>query len=172
MNKIISHLSGNSVSSNTSMAHFLYDKWHFGEKNGDKIDYSPLEALFLLEGKKMDVLFKGKKIGFDSLMIKFSRIDKKIHVKYIVFRDLRKKGYVVKSALKFGAEFRVYDKRGKNSEMHSKWLVFTEEDSKKISWHEFSSKNRVAHATRKNLLLAIVDSEKGITYYEVRWIKP
>ena len=35
-----------------------------------------------------------------------------------------------------------------------------------------SAKNRVAHSTKKNLLLAIVDEEEVITYYEVRWLRP
>jgi tRNA-intron endonuclease len=40
-----------------------------------------------------------------------------------------------------------------------------------MSWHEFSAKNRVAHSTRKNLLLAILDQEGDIIYYEVKWMK-
>ncbi|MBU1252016.1 MAG: tRNA-intron lyase, partial [Nanoarchaeota archaeon] len=38
--------------------------------------------------------------------------------------------------------------------------------------HDFSAKNRVAHSTKKNLLLAIVDEEGDVSYYEVRWVKP
>jgi len=86
-----------------------------------------------------------------------------------VFEDLRKKGYVVKTALKFGADFRVYEKKKKE---HSKWIVFVQKESKKIDWKEFASKNRVAHSTRKNLLLAITDDEGGIIYYEINWVKP
>ena len=97
--------------------------------------------------------------------------DKKIILKYPVFRDLRKKGYLVKTALKYGADFRVYEKGKKISEEHSKWVVFAEHESKKTSWHEFSAKNRVAHSTKKNLLIAIIDDEGDITYYEVRWVK-
>jgi tRNA-intron endonuclease len=90
----------------------------------------------------------------------------------LVFKDLRQKGYVVKTALKFGAEFRIYEKGSKPGNKHAKWIVFAEHESKKLSWHEFSAKNRVAHSTKKNLLLAIVDEEADITYYEVKWLKP
>ena len=93
-------------------------------------------------------------------------------IKYAVFKDLREKGYIVKTALKFGADFRVYPKGVKPGKKHAKWIVFVEHETGKLTWHEFAAKNRVAHSTRKNLLLAIVDEEGDITYYEVRWIKP
>jgi len=104
-------------------------------------------------------------------MKKLQRIDKRLEIKYPVFKDLRKRGYVVKTALKFGGDFRVYEKSLK-SKKHAKWIVFVDYESKRITWHEFSAKNRVAHSTNKKLLLAIVDEEGDITYYEVRWLKP
>ena len=85
---------------------------------------------------------------------------------------MREKGYVVKTALKFGADFRVYDKGKKPGKAHAKWIVFAEHESKKLTWHEFSAKNRVAHSTKKHLLLAILDEEGDISYYEVRWMRP
>ena len=106
------------------------------------------------------------------LLSRFQKSDKKISTKYLVFKDLRTKGYIVKTALKFGAEFRVYDKGKKPGKEHAKWLVITDRESNKAYWHEFSSKNRVAHSTKKNLLLALVDEEGEIIYYEVKWIKP
>lgn len=171
MQKIQAYFIGDIVSSNSPSAYFLYKKSHFGEKKEDKIQYSFAETLFLVERKKMDVFLKRKKLSGDDLMKKILRFDKKIQVKYPVFRDLRKKGYIVKTALKFGAEFRVYDKNAKPGKKHAKWIVFTDYESKKLTWYEFSSKNRVAHSTKKNLLLAIVDEEGDITYYEVKWLK-
>lgn len=172
MERIQAHLVGETVSTNSAEAYSLYDKSSFGERKDSKIIYSPSEALFLLEKGKIDVFSKNKKLSKEELMNKFKRADKKIHLKYPVFRDLREKGYVVKTALKFGAEFRVYEKGARVGEKHSKWIVFTDYESKTLSWQEFSSKNRVAHSTKKNLLLAIVDEEGDITYYEVRWVRP
>ena len=172
MQKIKAYFLGSTISSNSSEAHLLFNRNHFGEKSNEKIQYSPSEALFLVETNRMEVLIKNKKLSFDELTKKLLRVDKKIQTKYPVFRDLRKKGYIVKSALKFGAEFRVYEKSAKLDKKHAKWIVFTDNESGKITWHEFSSKNRVAHSTKKNLLIAIVDEEKGITYYEIKWVKP
>lgn len=172
MEKIIAYLLGEIIFSNTSEAKALYRKSSFGEIVGEKIQYALPEALFLVNEKKMEIFSRNKKIPKQELMNKFKRIDKKIQIKYPVFRDLRKKGYVVKTALKFGAEFRVYEKGSKPGKKHAKWIVFSDYESNKLRWHEFSAKSRIAHSTKKNLLLAIVDEEGDITYYEVGWIKP
>ena len=169
---IQAHISKEIISSNSPEAFSLYEKSSFGEPVGEKIQYSLCEALFLVEEGKIEVLSKNKVIPKKDLLRKLQKIDKKIQIKYPVFRDLRKKGYVVKTALKFGADFRVYEKGSHAGQSHSKWIVFAEHESNRLTWHEFSAKNRVAHSTKKNLLLAIVDEEGDITYYEVRWLRP
>jgi len=172
MEKIQAHILGEIISSNTAEAYSLYKKSSFGEPVGDKIQYSLSEALFLVEKGKMEIFSRNKKIPKKELINKFRKIDKKIQIKYLVFKNLRERGYIVKTALKFGAEFRVYDKGAKPGKKHAKWIVFTDHESKRLTWHEFSAKNRIAHSTKKNLLLAIVDEEGDISYYEVKWIKP
>ena len=171
MEKIQAYLMGEIISSNSSEAHSLYKKSAFGEPRNGKIQYSLSEAFFLIEKGKMEIYSRNKKISKKDLLNKFRRIDKKIQIKYPVFKDLREKGYVVKTALKFGAEFRVYEKGSRPGKKHAKWIVFTEHESKKFNWHEFSAKNRIAHSTKKKLLIAIVDEEGDISYYEVSWIR-
>jgi tRNA-intron endonuclease, archaea type len=172
MEKIKAYIFGEIISSTDSEAYSLYEKSRFGEQNEDKIQYSLTEALYLSEKEKMEIIANNKKLTKKDFLEKCRKIDKKIQIKYPVFKDLREKGYVVKTALKFGADFRVYEKGAKLGEEHAKWIVFADHESKKLTWHEFSAKNRVAHSTKKNLLLAIVDEEGDISYYEVKWIKP
>lgn len=166
------YITGQIIFSNSSEAHELYKKSSFGEPKEDKIQYSLPEAIFLAEKGKIEIISKNKKISKNELINKFKRIDNKIQIKYPVFKDLREKGYIVKTALKFGADFRIYDKGKKPGEVHAKWICFTSHESQKLTWHDFSAKNRIAHSTKKNLLLAIVDEEGDITYYDVRWVKP
>ena len=85
---------------------------------------------------------------------------------------MRRRGYIVKTALKFGADFRVYDRGVKPGEDHAKWVVFPVSEGDGLTWFEFSAKNRVAHSTKKKLLMGIADAEGEITYYEVGWIRP
>ena len=107
-----------------------------------------------------------------SVIKKFRKFDKRIETKYFVFSDLRKKGYIVKTALKFGADFRVYDKNSKPGKSHAKWILYAVKENEMLSWNDFAAKNRVAHSTKKLLLLGLIDDEGDVSYYEVGWIKP
>ncbi len=165
-------LTDNLINSTSSDAFTLYEKSSYGDKRANKIEYSPVEALFLFQENKMALFHKNKEIDEDSLLNKLKKIDKKIELKLIVYRDLRKKGYILKSALKFGTEFRVYEKGIKPGEEHAKWILAIVKDSDNVNWHDFAAKNRIAHSTRKSLLLAIIDSEGSVSYYECEWKRP
>ncbi len=171
MKKIPVQLLGNVLSTNQAEAIQFQKKSFFGEIINSKVQYSLVEGLYLLKKGKIDIFQRGKIVSFNDLIAKFKRLDNKIQLKYPVFKDLRDKGYVVKTALKFGADFRVYPKGKKPGKEHAKWIVFVEHESKSIRWHEFAAKNRVAHSTKKNLLLALIDEESKPTYYEVSWVK-
>jgi len=173
MKKIQSTLLKNQVTSNSSEAHTLFQKSRFGEKINQKILYSLSETLFLIQENKIQVNdSKNKPISENDLLKKFTKLDKNFLQKYTVFKDLREKGYVVKTALKFGAEFRVYDKGSEAKKTHSKWLCYPIPENQSIKWTDFAAKNRVAHSSKKNLLIAIIDEENQISYYEIKWTKP
>jgi len=137
-----------------------------------KIVYSVFEGLYLLEENKVELISNNKQITFDKLLAKILKSDKKARTKYTVFKDMRKRGFVVKSALKFGAEFRVYEKGITPGKDHAKWILYPVDESSELVWHDFTAKNRVAHSTKKKLLIGITDSEEDVSYYEIQWIKP
>lgn len=163
--------TGEKVYSNSEDAFSLQEKSSFGEKIGNKIEYSLVEALFLMNLGKLKIQSRSKNLSENEILKKFSKIDKKIESKLSVFSDLRKKGYIVKTALKFGADFRVYNKGVKPGSDHSRWILFVVKENEPLKWQDFAAKNRVAHSTKKNLLLAIVDEESDVSYYEVSWTK-
>ena len=154
--------SGEHVSSASKEARDLYSNRLFGEYVSGKINYSFVEALYLLEKKKIEVYVRTKKLGFNELMEKCKRIDKKVQIKFIVYKDLRNKGYLLKTALKFGADFRVYDKGERPGKKHARWILYPVSESSEMTWHDFSAKNRVAHSTKKNLLIAVVEDRKSV----------
>lgn len=164
--------TGDSVFSNTKEAMDLYGKSRFGELVEGKIYYSLVEALYLIEKGKMDLYYKARKIGFDRFISRIENMDNKIHTKFIVFRNMRNRGFVTKTALKFGAEFRVYDRGVFPGQDHAKWILYPVYEGEGLTWHEFAAKNRVAHSTKKNLLIGIVDEENDVTFYEIKWIRP
>jgi len=151
----------------------LYDQSRFGEVDRDKVYYSLVEGLYLLEKGRMDVYDgRNKKLKFDEYVRKARRVEPEFWIRYCVFKDMRNRGYIVKTALKFGADFRVYDRGVKPGEDHAKWILYPVHEGNVFSWYEFSAKNRVAHSTRKNLLIGIVDEENDVTYYNIAWIRP
>lgn len=170
--KIRAIFTGESVYSNTKEAINLYGISRLGEMIEGKIKYSLVEAMLLVDENKMDIYRKSKKIGQKKFLEECKDMDKKFLTKYLVFKDLRKRGYIVKTALKFGADFRVYEKGKKPGEEHAKWILYPVKESEILTWHDFSAKNRVAHSTKKKLLIAIVDEENDVTYYEVAWVRP
>ena len=152
----------------------LYDKSRFGENNGRKqFQYSLVEGLYLMEKGKFNVYdFRNKKLSFDDYFKKAKKIEPNFYVRYSVYKDMRNRGYIIKTALKFGADFRVYDRGVKPGDDHAKWVLYPVHETEVLTWYEFSAKNRVAHSTRKKLLLGVVDDESDVTYYNVSWIRP
>jgi len=152
----------------------LYDQSRYGSiLESGKLQLSLPEALYLMERKKIKILdYKKKKFDVDSFIKKAQKIEPNFWIRYSVFKDIRNRGYIIKTALKFGADFRVYDRGIKPGEDHAKWIVYPVHESSTTTWYEFAAKNRVAHSTKKRLLIGIVDDEGSCTYYEVAWKRP
>jgi len=162
------------LTENSDQARDMYNTSRFGTilDNG-RVQLSLLEALYLLDKKRLEILDgRNKPILFDKFLKKAEKIEQNFWVRYIVFKDLRNRGYIVKTALKFGADFRVYDRGVKPGEDHAKWVVFPVHEVNSLTWQEFAAKNRVAHSTKKKLMIGVVDDEGDVSYWEVRWLRP
>jgi len=162
------------ITESSDEAREFYNQSRFGiiSDNG-KVELSLLEALYLMERSRLIVKSQsGRLMTFDGYLRTARKVEPNFWIRYCVFKDMRNRGYIVKTALKFGADFRIYDRGVKPGEDHAKWIVFPVHEASVFTWHEFSAKNRVAHSTKKRLLLGIVDAEGDVTYYEVRWMRP
>jgi tRNA-intron endonuclease len=169
---IETHLISKKIFSNNTEAFSLSASQAFGEKVGEKILYMPEEAYFLFEKKKLVILNKKQeKLTKQELLKQFQKQDKNFLNKYLVFKDMKEKGYVLKTGLKFGTEYRVYEKQNYQKGKHSTWLMHIHHETEKLNMKDFTSKNRVAHSTKKALIIAIVDNEGDVSYYETNWKK-
>ncbi len=154
-------------------ARAVYDASRFGEPQEGKQVYSLVEALYLLEKKKMTITDeKKKKITKESFIARARKVEPNFWIRYAVFRDMRMRGYIVKTALKFGADFRVYDRGIKPGDDHARWILYPVHEGETLTWYDFSAKSRVAHSTRKNLLIGVVDDEGDVTYWQAMWTRP
>ncbi len=152
----------------------LYNQSVYGSLMDDgSVQLSLVEALYLIEKGRLVVLDGRKQeITSEKFIKKAQKIEPSFWIRYVAYKNLRNRGYVVKTALKFGADFRVYDRGVKPGEDHAKWVVFPVHEASVLTWNEFAGKNRVAHSTKKRLLLAVVDDEGDVSYWESRWIRP
>ena len=162
------------ITESSDEAREFYNQSRFGSLTEDgKVELSLLEALYLFEkGKLIIKSDAGRKVSFESFLRKAKKVEPNFWIRYCVFKDIRNRGYIIKTALKFGADFRVYDRGIKPGEDHAKWVVFPVHEGETLTWYEFAAKNRVAHSTKKRLLIGIVDDEGDVTYYEIRWVRP
>lgn len=172
------YIAGDRIFSNSQKALELQNTKNLGEKALGKVIYSPFEAFFLVETQKANIinLKTNKSMKEHELITVLSKKHRDFLTKYLVFKALKNKGYSVKTGSKFGAEFRVYCNSKKSRDFsacpqHAKWLVYPIKQSEKSNWNEFISKNRISHSTGKKLLLAIVDNEDNVLFYEIDWMK-
>jgi tRNA-intron endonuclease len=152
----------------------LYNQSRYGTMlDSGKLQLSLLEALYLLEKNKIDVKdSRNKSLSFEQFLKKATKLEPNFWIRYCVFKDMRNRGYIIKTALKFGADFRVYDRGVKPGEDHARWIIYPVHEGTTLTWYEFAAKNRVAHSTKKRLMMGIVDDEGDVTYYEIRWLRP
>jgi tRNA-intron endonuclease len=133
------------------------------------LELSVIEAFYLLKNE-MITLFDPQQNKFLT-SDEFYEIGKKIHhkfeEKFIIYQDLREKGYIPRPGLKFGADFVVY-KRGPGLE-HSPFIVHVLPHDSKISAIDMVRAGRLATSVRKKFVIA---NPLTITYYFFEWFKP
>jgi len=157
-----------------AQANHLYQRGFFGKPlSGGKLQLAPVEALYLIDSGKVSVVSaEGKNLNFKSLAEKFVDSDTELILKYAAYADLRSRGYVIKTGLKFGAHFRVYERGEKPGETHSKFLVQAIPEGVKITPTEMARAVRLAHSVKKKIYWAVVDDEGDITYYSITRERP
>ena len=90
-----------------NMQHSLEQKG-FGEIIKKKFFLKPFESLYLLYTGNLRLL-KGKlQVNFDSMMQECVKYDVDALTKFLIYRDLRSRGYIAKDGFGFGPDFRVY----------------------------------------------------------------
>ena len=104
--------------------------------------------------------------------------ERNFHARFIVYSDLRERGFIVRTGLKFGCDFRVYDrgvkiKKGrKAAHEHTKWIVHAIPEEFTCSFPELSRAVRLAQNIRAEMIWAIVDCENDVTYFSIKRITP
>ena len=148
----------------------LNQKSGFGKLSEDKLELSLIEALYLMEKGRLNLYKNDTECTVNEILEILK--NNKVYGKYLVYKDLKDRGYIIKTGFKYGSDFRLYDRRRHPGAGHSDYRVKIIYENYKIPALDFASYIRVSHGVRKKLLLAIVDEDHDITYYNVEWTKP
>ena len=82
----------------------------YGEKYEKEFVLNSFESLYLSYIKKLKVFRSKKNISFDELINIYKKNDDDIFTKFLIYRDMRNRGYIVKNGFGFGSDFLVYEK--------------------------------------------------------------
>lgn len=157
----------------------IHNQDYYGKLNEDnELNLALFEAAHLLERQKIKIKNEdGENLEFQNAKKRFSNIDSKFNQKYSVYKDLRKRGLIVKTGFKFGTHFRVYP-RGTNpyedqeNRKHTKWVVQAVKGTEDLGFEKMSRAIRLAQNVRAKMLWGVVDSEGNVTYYESKRVTP
>ncbi|MFL6340748.1 MAG: tRNA-intron lyase [Nitrososphaeraceae archaeon] len=138
----------------------------FGDKEDSEYLLKPYEALYLVYTKRLILKGIRNNLDFDSLIELILKHDKDILTKFLIYRDLRSRGYIAKEGFGFGVDFRVYE-RGEFEKKASKYIVFGLNEGINMKANNFSVAIEQIGKMGKEGVIAVVERRGGVIYYKV-----
>lgn len=162
------HVSGRLVSgraciTDESMVRELESRG-YGEMEKGGMFLKQFEALYLLYTGRLSL--GGKGASFESFLRRCQEDDPGILAKFLIYRDLRNRGYVVKDGFGFGSDFRVYE-RGHFGQKGAKFLVFGLEEGQKERMGSLQKKVVEIVQMGKEPIIAVIERRGEVIYYKI-----
>jgi tRNA-intron endonuclease len=150
----------------------IHNKGFYGvPQSGGSLKLDLMEAVYLVESERLEVFHNGDRKSVSDLLRLAHRTSEGFEVLYLVYRELRQRGYVVKLG-QHPLDFRVFPRGGSPNKTPSKWWVAAISERSTFDLGKLMDDLDRTTEVRKKLLLAIVDEESDVTYYEVRRVHP
>ncbi|MEM2508682.1 MAG: tRNA-intron lyase [Candidatus Thermoplasmatota archaeon] len=124
---------------------------------------SLIEACYLLEKGKIEIEKDGKRIDFEDFLKYAVSVFNDFEIKYLVYRDLRERGYIAE----IDEDFLLYE-RGKKPPAEPSFIV------KAISERaNFKIKDVIDWLLQneKKIVIGVVDEEGDLTYYSIKFFE-
>ena len=147
------------------MIHDLEQKG-FGEIDKGKLFLKSFETLYLLYTQKLFLKKNKKQIDFDTFMNICQKTNPEILTKFLIFRDLKTRGYVVKDGFGFGSDFRVYE-RGHFGEKGAKFLIFGLNEGQQEKMGALQKKIDEITQMGKEPIIAVIERRGEVIYYKI-----
>jgi len=140
----------------------------YGVPENENLLLTFFEALFLVSKEILEVYDEkiGKNVSFQDVLERFQLTDKDAWVKYLVYRDLRSRGYVVREGFGLGIDFRVYE-RGEYGKEIATYLIFVIQEGQPVLIEELARALSYVLNLKKKLVLAVINRRGEIVYYSV-----
>jgi len=158
-------VSDQTCISQKNMIHEL-DLKGFGDIEQEKLFLKSFETLYLLYTKILILKKNNKQIDFDIFMGICQKTDFEILIKFLIYRDLRNRGYVVKDGFGFGSDFRVYE-RGHYGEKGAKFLIFGLNEGQQEKMGTFQKKVEEITEMGKEPIIAVIERRGEVIYYKI-----
>ncbi len=139
----------------------------YGVAEDDELLLTFYEALYLLDRGMLEVKDKkSKKVNFQGLLQLYEDIDENAWAKYLTYRDLRGRGYVIREGFGLGVDFRVYERGGYGKET-AKYLILSMQEGKPVTLGDLTNVLKRCQSLKKELVLAVMNRRGEIVYYSV-----
>lgn len=141
----------------------------YGNRIDDnRLELEPVELLHLIERKRLVVRKPdGETIGPDYIVSELLDEDPDLWTRYLVFRDLRSRGYAVRQGFGSGIGFRVYARGDRPGAASANQLVYVLKEGEPISLSDLDMVTQTAAGSRKDLVFALVDQNGEVNFYRV-----
>ncbi|MGA7076226.1 MAG: tRNA-intron lyase [Halobacteriota archaeon] len=133
---------------------------YYGRLKGDALELSLAEAAFLIERERLDL-----GITFKGFLTEASSIQPYFDLKYVAYKDLRERGYYVQPSV---TDFRLYPRGGRPGEAAASAYVYVLSERISVPLADLVEKVKLTQKVRKKMLLAVVDGESDLTFYEAK----
>ncbi len=143
----------------------IYKTNYFGRPKGDFLELSLVEAAYLVYKNKICIKAETRQLDFNEFFTIASKLQRYFELKYIVYKDLKERGYHLQPSL---ADFRLYPRGGYPGKSQAKSYIFVSSERELMSLKQLMNNLEMSSNARKQMILAIVDEESDITYYEVK----
>ena len=150
---------------NPKMQNILNERG-FGESEKDTLILNSFETLYLLYNNKLELKKINKNIIFDELIQKYIQKNDDILTRFLLYRDLRTKGYVVKDGFGFGSDFRVYEK-GTYGQKDAKFLIFAFNEGTQQKIGKLYKNIHEITQMGKEPIIAVIERRGEIIYYKI-----
>ncbi len=136
----------------------------FSEKEDAEYVLKPYEALYLMHTKRLTLKNKPA-VTFDQMFELLLKYDRNLMTKFLVYRDLRSRGYVAKEGFGFGNDFRVYE-RGEYEKKPAKYVVFGINEGTNTTAKDLGSAVDQIEKMGKEAVVAVIERRGEVIYYK------